>query len=454
MLIVYQSLESAGTKAETMGTILSGNRFKHETQENASQMYPELDSGTVVSVKTPVFKNGHLEYEVKKTSFANGEASKKLSAQFKKTGDEAQLRRFLTGIVHTIKEGVRKCTERSGTAREPDFIVLGEVHGTDLGDAPLAGYVVMGGINPTGDARHRFTILRREDQTYEPWDMMMYGFEADGLPASENKDEKSICMMVKLRGWVVAFVHAPNAICADAKRVVEYLKSNVVRVTGDEELDLVVGDTNQPSKEFLVNALEGKLGGDKWMGSVHQGTQQVVALGGVDVRRMHGTNSTYHKHYDIACTHHAAVLIRDGEVANPQALDIEPEAAFVFHGLTDKFLQMEDETTKKAKIFAYSDHNGVIVEVLRHKKPLEYLLWQRARQFCKGCGARLLDMEIKFGRHLSCPRPPLAIEWRDEEAPKAEAIGLKRISKVKKDKTTGKGRVVKSSPVGAGRKKS
>jgi hypothetical protein len=368
MLVVYQSLESTGTKGDTAGTAFSGNRFKALTQNNAGRMYP-MGANKVVTYQHPVFDSSKKKvlYEDRTIQFATGAESKALSNQFKKTQDKKELLEFLEGVIDSIKRSTMNRAKASSgmiSTRTPEIIVLGEINGGDLEGENIAGYEVIHGMNPTGDARHRFMVLKNTHSIIEPLDIKIHAYEQG--PLKSNKDEDAICMMLELKGWLMAFVHTPNSICGDKKRAPEYIKNNILRATGGTELDLLIGDTNQPSSNAVKSYMHGRFGGQDWMTSIHEGKQEAVGFGGHQTFSMSGTNSGFDTHFDIACTRHTAAVIQNGEVVGCDPTDENWRPVFVFHGLTDKF------TSLQGKAYAYSDHNGIIIEILSRKNRLAY----------------------------------------------------------------------------------
>lgn len=374
MLIVYQSLESTGTKDDTAGTVLGGNSFKHRTQSNAGKVY-KFGSKRTITYPHPYFDSAKKEilYEDRKIAFADGGESKALSNQFKKKKDKAELLTFLEGVIDTIKKSTMNRAKASTgmfSTRIPDIIVLGEMYGGDIKARTIAGYEVLYGMNPTGDARHRFTVLKNTHSIIDPLDIKIHSYD---LTSKDNKNENAICMMMEIMGWLMAFVHTPNAICGDGSRAAKYVKNNVKRSTGGTELDLLIGDTNQPNSEHVKKYMQKNFGtGNKeWVTSIHARKQEVVGFGGHQTFCVSGTNSGFDTHFDIACTHHEAAVIQGGEVVGSDTTDEHWEPVFVFHGLTDKFTRIND------KAYAYSDHNGIIVEVLRRKDAMAYKALKR-----------------------------------------------------------------------------
>ena len=121
---------------------------------------------------------------------------------------------------------------------------------------------------------------------------------------------------------------------------------------------------------------------DSWDHSVTSGRKQVIR--GFTSYSVSGTNSQYDKHFDIACTPEAHVSLGgltvhatedDGLTHEFPPEDEHP--AFFFHGLTDKFVEWE------GRFYAYSDHNGVIVEVLRDKPEHAFGIERRKRERLK-----------------------------------------------------------------------
>ncbi|MBL6986100.1 MAG: hypothetical protein ISR72_03470 [Methylobacter sp.] len=367
MIIVYQSLESVGTKDKTASTVLSGNSFKNRTQSNVENIY-SLNSNREFSFQKPVYDLSAKKsiFETQKIQFATSIESKQFSENFKSKQDAIELNNFLLGIIDTIVKSTMNRTyvddgNSLGFCRPPDIIVLGEVFLTGIDH--IGDYEVIGGMDPTGDARHRFTVLKRKwlnDDDSQNIEVFAYDEES-----SSNKDENSKCMMMRIMGWLVAFVHTPNKICNKESQVIQYIKKNVDRVLGSKNglgLDLLIGDTNQKSVDNVKDYM-GNYNNSVWSNSIVNRKQEVVGFGGCHSFSINGTNSGFDQHYDIACSHHVSLKIMDGKVNGlPMSLlKEEQEPAFVFHGLTDKF------TTLNNKAYAYSDHNGVIVEVLRHK---------------------------------------------------------------------------------------
>ncbi|WP_163868778.1 hypothetical protein [Myxococcus eversor] len=397
MLIVYQSLESVGNTDNSANSVLSGNSFKHRAQKNANKVYDIDKVSKKVGFHVPVFDpslNKIVEEEME-VEFANDSSSKSLSMSFKKTKDEDKLFEFLEGVIDTIVKSTMNRTEvDEGTCRQPDIIVLGELHGKELKGKIFNGYKVVYGMNPTGDSRHRFTVLLNEHTEFNSFDLKIHRYDKT---LKSNKDADAICMTLTVMGWLVAFVHTPNNICANKTKVVEYLKNNARRSTGEEELDLLIGDTNQKSSGFVQNTLRGELGGGDWVSSIHGQQQELVKFGGHDICSISGTNSGFDTHFDIACTRHVAAKIKDNKVVGGDTTDEDYSPAFVFHGLTDKFTQIGE------KVYAYSDHNGVIVEILRRKDPFAFKAFRRDFILCRTCNEALHGIETLTGFHLKCP---------------------------------------------------
>ncbi|ATB39490.1 hypothetical protein CYFUS_004934 [Cystobacter fuscus] len=375
MLIVYQSLESTGTKADTAGTALSGNSFKKRTQANAHKMYP-MDANRVVTYPHPVFDRtlGKELEEDRTITFADDTESKALSNRFKNTQDRKEFLTFLAGVIDTIKKStMNRARARAGVGvRPPEIIVLGEIHGSDLQGETIAGYEVIHGVDPTGDARHRFTVLKNTYSIIDPLDIKIHHHAPSA--SGTNKDENAVCMMLELMGWLMAFVHTPNSICGDRDAAANYIKNNILRTTGGSELDLLVGDTNQPSDDFVKSYMKNKFGGQDWTTSIHEGLQEVVGFGGHRTFSLSGTNSGFDTHFDIACTRHTAAVIQKGQVVGCDPDDKDWNPVFAFHGLTDKFTRLQ------GKAYAYSDHNGIIIEVLRRKDRLAFNRMKNAPQ--------------------------------------------------------------------------
>ena len=252
MIIVYQSLESTGSSDDTMGTPLSGNSFKHRVHNKIGMMYPGINSNAIqVNIPTHDSSINASHYRTEQIKFATSKGSKDLSSGYASNPDDLLLNNFLFGVIDTIKASTRQRTlTPGGICREPDVIVLGEVYGSSMLNKEINGYRVIHGINPTGDSRHRFTVLRRANMSPKDCDdIELFPFTDTN---SAYKDESAICMMLRIRGWLAAFVHTPNNICNDENRATQYIKNNVIRIKGKvEELDLLVGDTNQ-SKSMLV----------------------------------------------------------------------------------------------------------------------------------------------------------------------------------------------------------
>ena len=511
MIIVYQSLESTGNVDDTMGTSLGGNNYKRDVHKpnNIKKMYPNIKNNGI-TVKIPTFEEidknkidsnkqyiqaldkvySH-EYKNHQIKFATREESDSLSVGYKNKPDNLTLSNFLYGVIETIKSSTRQRTLISGSdmnhaCREPDIIVLGEVYASSMLNQEINGYKVIHGINPTGDSRHRFTVLRRALMSPKDYDDIEI-FPFNDTNPNTYKDENAICMMLRIKGWLAAFVHTPNNLYKDdketnKKKISNYIKNNVTRVNAKaEEFDLLIGDTNQTSNTLteeamskhiaesfalynfapfevviLINlvgihstqlqsipvnnnsllnndymkisfineeikTIKGKLAEkekelakqielDKtafnketesakkidlarkidlaeriketaaklnaklllktWQSSITNGKQDVVGFG-YQVFQIKGTNSGYTKHFDIACTHQATIKIFNSQVVGNPSEDIKP--VFIFHGLTDKFIPDECRTinnqsiTINKKAYAYSDHNGIIVEVLQGK---------------------------------------------------------------------------------------
>ncbi|MBZ4412961.1 hypothetical protein K8640_32570 [Myxococcus sp. XM-1-1-1] len=431
MIIVYQSLESTGKKEDSLGTALMGNSFKHGAQSNVGEIYP-LDNNQTLTFQTPVYDlvAKKMTFPSSTIQFATQVESKALSSRYDKERKEpgegkALLLSFMKGVIDTITKSVMNRTRSRGelpSVRLPDIIVLGEAFTTDLlkdlGVSSVGGYRVVTGMNPTGDSRHRFTVLLREDLNLRDSDIEMFPYT---LTSNDNKDEQARCVILRVMGWLMAFVHTPNAICKDSTRVIKYLANNAKNVTTKEKLDLVMGDTNQPTSDFVKSTLKNQLGGEDWVSSVLDDKQELVGFGGHNVFSISGTNSTFKTHFDIACTPHMTAVVRDGKVLGFDEDDSQANPAFVFHGLTDKFTELE------GKAYAYSDHNGVIVEVLRQKSVYAQRERKRKEERCSDCRRPLTALDQLAGRHLTCRYAPLALRWNppdgeddDGEAPERQ----------------------------------
>ncbi|MBJ6761781.1 hypothetical protein JGU66_13485 [Myxococcaceae bacterium JPH2] len=416
MIIVYQSLESTGKTEDSFGTALMGNSFKHQAQSNAGEIY-SLDAKRKLSYQTPVYDTGlkKITYPWSEIEFATGPESKALSERYRglleTTGQgKAELKAFLEGVIDTIKKSTMNRTQSRGvlpSTRLPDLIVLGEAFTTDiqkdLGVKSVGGYEIVTGMNPTGDSRHRFVVLRNEHSRSSLGDVEFFPYE---LTSSENKDELARCVILKVMGWVMAFVHTPNKICNDGPRVLRYLANNARNTTTQEQLDLVMGDTNQKTSDFVPSTLKNQLGGGDWVTSIIDEKQELVGFGGHNTLSISGTNSNYKTHFDIACSHQVTAVIQDGKALGFDVEDPHVKPVFVFHGLTDKY------TTLEGKAYAYSDHNGVIVEVLRWKDEPARREKKRREERCSDCRRPLTALDLLAGKHLTCPRQPLAIEWK------------------------------------------
>lgn len=400
MLIVYQSLESTGTKDDQVSTYITGNSFKRNVH-NSIQEGTRFGKSRVWSEEenTVVFNTSRLT-----TPFATKKESEALSKAIKSLDEDKRNETaidILTKIIERIVDNASACTRPQGLVRpfvrRPDVIVLGEIYASGLYKQVIFGYVVIGGIDPTGDARHRFTVLVRtglDGRNPAP------GF-AESIQArlavdtdTTNKDENSKCMLIKIRGWLIAFVHTPNSIRNNPERAAKYLHNNAQRFGEGAKLDLVMGDTNQGSSDTVKAYMNGaynrkvrkarktsrqvaKTGsggdeamdletGDQWDHSIMTSGKQVIR--GYTNYEVSGTNSNYQSHFDIACTPEAHVRLngltvhetKDDELVHELSTDAR-EPVFLFHGLTDKFIEWD------GAFYAYSDHNGVIVEILRDK---------------------------------------------------------------------------------------
>ncbi|MBU8898324.1 hypothetical protein KRR26_22185 [Corallococcus sp. M34] len=436
MIIVYQSLESTGKKEDSFGTALMGNSFKHQTQANAGAVF-SLGTDRKRDYKRPVYQRDlkKITYPTSTIQFATQQESKNLSSAYlgllgpegqPTTQSKAELRAFLEGVIDTIKKSTMNRTQSRGdlpSARVPDLIVLGEAFTTDieedLGVKSVGGYEIVTGMNPTGDSRHRFVVLRNEHSRTSLGDVEFFPYL---LTSDDNKDENARCVILKVMGWVMAFVHTPNSICNDGLRVLRYLKNNAREATETEELDLVMGDTNQKKSDFVSATLKNHLGGGDWVTSVLDEKQELVGFGGHDTFSISGTNSNYTTHFDIACSRQVTAVIKDGKAHAFDEGDPNVEPVFVFHGLTDKHTEL------KGKAYAYSDHNGVIVEVLRWRKR-ELALREKKRRaeivaaHCPDCRQVLTALDKIARKHVTCPRQPLSIRWNpigggaEDEAP-------------------------------------
>ncbi len=406
MLIVYQSLESTKTTMDLVSTFISGNA-------NKKLVHDSVQEGTSLE-KSRVWDGGEIKFETARLSVPIANKNQCVAlwnavAKLEEGERETMALEMLARIVERIVDNASSCTRPQGNVapyvRCPDVIVLGEIYASSLvGQVlePFAAhgsalkYVVVGGINPTGAAFHRFTVLVRtgfDGRTPDP----RYHGQVEPLldveKAKTNKDEDSKCMVIKVRGWLIAFVHTPNNIANSPERAAEYLHNNAQRFGEGSRLDLVMGDTNQSTsdtvKRYMNDAYNrrrlraprkleqtgGNVGegvgeeptpGESWEHSVMPNRKQVIR--GYTNYEVQGTNSGYAKHFDIACTPQAHVSLSGLTVHATEDDDLtfkypteEEGWAFFFHGLTDKFVEW------KGRFYAYTDHNGVIVEILRDK---------------------------------------------------------------------------------------
>jgi hypothetical protein len=413
MIIVYQSLESVGNTEDTSATAIIGNSFKrkvHETlQNNAGLM------GTVQKKKEFSWDFEKGEVETKTVSFgipvATKEESEALYKTYKQMGEaerKKNLVAFLTAIVQSIVANTSNCTKPPNNpkphVRAPDVIVFGEIYGSELKGAVIDRYVVVSGMNPTRDARHRFMVLVRtgpDGKTpYPGYARGLKVYDFSDPPNKLFKDEKAKCTMIKVRGWLIALVHVPNAICNKPDRAATYLHNNVERVQQGGKLDLIMGDTNQGTRTTVENYMNGayhrqygtQASPQNWSSSISGQTQAVRGYTSYEVL---GTNTVYNTHFDIACTHQAYAKVRSGlkikedgddeislDLFNRCGIRVPPNApeededppAFLFHGLTEKLIPIN------GRLFAYSDHNGVIVEILRDSSQHQLENKKRSRE--------------------------------------------------------------------------
>lgn len=369
MLVVYQSMESTGTKAKGWQTVFTGNSFKQKVHSHLHEV-PKLLAD--ISQKK-VRRYGEDTYTTAGSALATAQQSTALSVDLKNSGDVPK--QLLEKIIERIVDNAAACTA-PGTERKyvrrPDVIVLGECAvqaGVDIN-----GYVVLSSIDPTGDARHRFTLMVQSGPPGMPSQRYAGQIQATSAIDSDSKakNENAVCMMAKLRGWLFAFVHTPNEICSSPDRAAKYLLNNVGRCGAGAELDVVIGDTNQSSNSTVqnymnnsFNALSG--GNDVWHTSLTNANKQVVR--GDTNYVVSGTNSTYSTHFDIACTRQVHFKLNRVHVRAESDMDeltytasgSQADPVFMLHGLTDKFIEWEGLR------YAYSDHNGVILEILRDK---------------------------------------------------------------------------------------
>jgi hypothetical protein len=428
MLIVYQSMESTRNFFDTGTTVITGNSFKRKVQKNLLQN-PEMMKN-VEKIKDRVWdemsKTTQFITRLGPDKIATEQEHDDLFKSFKKMDEEEAfnaLKWFLAEVIDGIAVNTSLCTKGKGSVnpavRLPD--VLGEIYGSNLMGLVIGEYVVTGGMNPTKNAQHRFTVLMRTGMDgktssleYEEDVKVFYFSQTD----TKLKDTLAKCMMIRVRGWLIAFVHVPNKICNVEEDVAAYLDNNAKSVGGDEaKLDLVMGDTNQKSsaalQQYMNDAYNRRIlkarkkttekEVPKWGTSISGKTQIVRGYTNYEVS---GTNSNYKTHFDIACTNCDHVKIGSGlklkdqdedeikfemvgfgkeedkivkeEIEEIEEIEIEKEdkedqggrsdtvdesegPVFVFHGLTDKFI------SKDGLKYAYSDHNGVIVEILRDK---------------------------------------------------------------------------------------
>ncbi len=408
MIIVYQSLESTGGTGENPSipktksppkkflakiikrdpiaySAITGNIFKNKTQDNIEKLprkiakrkngggyeYEYIDPTWDPETKMYINKSHAID-------FASSNDSK---ARFKKFSEEKEdkkrkenLEGFLTKVIRNIKLSTMKRTATGGSntsCRVPDLIVLGEIYGNDIKNKCIGDYIVIGGMDPTGDPRHRFTIFKHILSDVDKTDIKIFPYTDC---SSLNKSEEAKCVMIKIKGWLTAFVHTPNSICNIGIKAATYIRKNVERALKEEKglkLDLLVGDTNQRNNNIVGNYMSveyDKKEPEKWETSIINGEQEIVGLDGYHTFSLKGTNSVFDKHFDIACTRHAAFKIQNGKgiasLPNPSSIEDDNKPVFVFHGLTDKFIIFDDDN----KAYAYSDHNGIIVEILQDKE--------------------------------------------------------------------------------------
>ena len=394
MLIVYQSLESVGNTDDSGATAIIGNTFKRRVHATLRKNREIMSM--VRSEKGRAWQGNELKYIMRqRPEMASEDESIALYKHYRSLlqGDEAQkkdlrdaLIQFLTEVVTSIDINTAACTKQDGSTmpftRMADMIIFGEIYGSDLKGVQIGNYIVTTGMNPTGDARHRFMVLQYKPNTvgkriwgnYER-DIEIYDF-TETSPSYKNENAK--CMMIKVRGWLIAFVHIPNAICSKRDQAVNYIRGNVKRVAGGRDLDLLVGDTNQQSTEFVRNYMNGLYNTQGPPGATteapwnHSVTEKKQVVRGYSNYVVSGTNTGYDKQFDIACTNRAYVKIKgltrhettDDNIQwqlNPDEIPV-----FIFHGLTEKCI------TINGKLYAYSDHNGVIVEILRDETEHAY----------------------------------------------------------------------------------
>lgn len=417
MLIVYQSLESTGTKSDEPSTFITGNSFKRRVQNSL-----ETESSFI---KSRIWDEKKKEISFETTTlpnkFATETESKRLSNSIKEMDDDERNQtalKMLAKIIERIVDNSSACTRPKGLVRpfvrHPDVIVLGEIYASSLANQVLGNYVVIGGIDPTGDARHRFTVLVRTGlDGKNPASNIMENIEPlfdVGDSDKNNKDEDSKCMLIRVRGWLIAFVHTPNNICNDAERAAAYLDNNAQRFGKGSKLDLVMGDTNQGTSDTVERYMNGAYNRkirkiitkkkdeettsktkdesskmeieNTWHHSVMSTGKQVVR--GYTNYEVSGTNSQYDKHFDIACTPQAHVCLSgltvhktlDDELTYKMPKD-DGLPMFFFHGVTDKFVEWDD------LYYAYTDHNGVIVEILRDKPEYQFEVENKKRELLR-----------------------------------------------------------------------
>lgn len=364
MLIVYQSLESTATKQDTGLTVLTGNSFKKGVKP-----IPSCENSGQFSLEVIVHEQGkNITKRQKLIDFASSQDSKQYSEEIKLEKDEKAKKKllleFLEKVIYNIKLSVGARTVVNSVTRHPDIIIFGEMYGSDLVGETISGYKVMQGINLQGDARQRFTVLQAA-HTLEEDDITRYVYHGK---VTTKSDETALCLIMHLRGWLTAFVHTPNSICNDDDKAIAYLRNNIqsaLNQTPDlagAHLDLLIGDTNQGSNSKVSNYLN-KYDSNTWETSIVSGKQEITGPDGVKLFTVDGTNSTYSKHFDIACSRHASINFRQGAVVGGEDLLDKTDPAFLFHGLTGKHIELND------KLYPYSDHNGVIVEIRQDKFP-------------------------------------------------------------------------------------
>lgn len=150
-------------------------------------------------------------------------------------------------------------------------------------------------------------------------------------------DEGEGWMAIKSYGVIAVCVHVPNKCATDAEgagRFYKNIRSKVLQAQGGGIIDVIIGDTNQPSNGFTQEVLKAELGQE--FADAHPGTN-IVPLDSYQLS-FGGTNSTAEKKYDIAVYNTATVAF-------------------------NKMVYLSQCAPEAHKAVAVTDHMGVAIDV-------------------------------------------------------------------------------------------